>query len=113
MTNDQPMSDLEPASPGSGDSTVGEPIPIDDEDQDDTDAGRCAHGRGFDEPCEDCEDDGRCLDCGATFRFDDTGGYNPPCNCGANCWNCCEHGRCYEDNDEPDKGNDPEEDDHE
>ena len=45
----------------------------------------------------DDTDDGYCLDCGDIFRLDDTGGYNPPCRCGALCRSCCEHGRCEDD----------------
>lgn len=39
----------------------------------------------------DEEDLGWCLDCGDTFRYDDCGGYNPPCRCGMNCRSCCDH----------------------
>lgn len=35
-----------------------------------------------------------CDRCGEDFRYDDTGGYNPPCACKLNCRSCCEHGRC-------------------
>ena len=31
-----------------------------------------------------------CLDCMEDFRYDDTGGYNPPCACHAKCRGCCE-----------------------
>lgn len=31
-----------------------------------------------------------CVDCGDTFRYDDCGGYNPPCVCGAHCRRCHE-----------------------
>lgn len=33
-------------------------------------------------------ENGWCLDCGEDFRYDDTGGYNPPCSCGAHCRSC-------------------------
>src|SRR5689334_9481007 len=33
-----------------------------------------------------------CGDCGDSFRYDDCGGYNPPCECGFACRSCCEHG---------------------
>lgn len=39
----------------------------------------------------DDEDVEWCLDCGDTFRYDDIGGYNPPCHCGAKCRSCCDH----------------------
>ena len=29
-----------------------------------------------------------CIDCGDDFRYDDCGGYNPPCVCGAHCRSC-------------------------
>jgi hypothetical protein len=29
-----------------------------------------------------------CIDCGDTFRYDDCGGYNPPCACGLHCRSC-------------------------
>lgn len=29
-----------------------------------------------------------CIDCGESFRYDDCGGYNPPCKCGAHCRDC-------------------------
>lgn len=35
-----------------------------------------------------------CDHCGEDFRYDDTGGYNPPCACRMNCRSCCEHGAC-------------------
>jgi hypothetical protein len=35
-----------------------------------------------------------CDHCGDDFRYDDTGGYNPPCQCRLNCRSCCEHGAC-------------------
>jgi hypothetical protein len=31
-----------------------------------------------------------CIDCGEDFRYDDCGGYNPPCICGAHCRSCHE-----------------------
>lgn len=34
----------------------------------------------------------RCLD---DFRYDDTGGYNPPARCQEHCRNCCE-GDCMD-----------------
>jgi hypothetical protein len=41
--------------------------------------------------------DGWCLECGDTFRLDDMGGYNPPCECkecqGMYCRNCCREDR--------------------
>ncbi len=33
--------------------------------------------------------DGWCLECGETFRLDDTGGYNPPCPCGCGACRGC------------------------
>jgi hypothetical protein len=39
---------------------------------------------------EEAERNGWCLDCGDTFRFDDCGGYNPPCKCGYHCRHCHE-----------------------
>lgn len=35
-------------------------------------------------------DHGWCLNCLEEFRLDDTGGYNPPCKCGARCRSCCD-----------------------
>lgn len=35
-----------------------------------------------------------CLLCGDDFRFDDIGGYNPPCRCGARCRDCCAPPNC-------------------
>lgn len=41
-----------------------------------------------------------CLECGDEFRYDDTGGYNPPCRgCGL-CLDCCGAGgqfSCHDD----------------
>lgn len=34
--------------------------------------------------------DGWCMDCGDPFHLDDTGGYNPPCECGFHCRSCHE-----------------------
>ena len=31
-----------------------------------------------------------CFDCLEEFRYDDTGGYNPPCQCKFKCRSCCE-----------------------
>jgi hypothetical protein len=31
-----------------------------------------------------------CIECWEEFRYDDCGGYNPPCSCGFHC------GRCHE-----------------
>jgi hypothetical protein len=31
-----------------------------------------------------------CIDCGDDFRYDDCGGYNPPCVCGTHCRSCHE-----------------------
>lgn len=36
------------------------------------------------------EDDGWCVECGDEFHYDDVGGYNPPCSCGAHCRSCHE-----------------------
>ena len=33
-----------------------------------------------------------CIDCGDDFRYDDCGGYNPPCECGFHCRHCHEAG---------------------
>lgn len=43
-----------------------------------------------------------CARCLEDFRYDDTGGYNPPARCQEHCRNCCE-GDCYDDgsDDEP------------
>lgn len=30
-----------------------------------------------------------CYNCGDDFRYDDIGGYNPPCPCGLRCRDCC------------------------
>ncbi len=46
------------------------------------------------------EDDGWCIDCGDTFRYDDCGGYNPPCSCGMHCRSCHEHELAAHDDDE-------------
>src|SRR5687768_4410469 len=45
-----------------------------------------------------------CVDCMEPFRYDDCGGYNPPCECGAHCRSCHEAseremGSFYEDED--------------
>ncbi len=34
--------------------------------------------------------DGWCLTCLEDFRYDDIGGYNPPCSCGLHCRSCHE-----------------------
>lgn len=34
------------------------------------------------------DDEGWCIECGDTFRYDDCGGYNPPCECGYHCRSC-------------------------
>lgn len=31
-----------------------------------------------------------CVDCMEEFRYDDCGGYNPPCECGYHCESCHE-----------------------
>jgi hypothetical protein len=31
-----------------------------------------------------------CVECWEEFRYDDTGGYNPPCRCGLHCERCHE-----------------------
>jgi hypothetical protein len=41
---------------------------------------------------------GRCLE---EFRYDDCGGYNPPCECGAQCRSCCDEAVCERNDDEP------------
>lgn len=41
-----------------------------------------------------------CIDCQDDFRYDDTGGYNPPCACRLKCAGCCQ-GRCERDDEEP------------
>lgn len=41
-----------------------------------------------------------CDHCGDDFRYDDTGGYNPPCQCKLNCRSCCEHGACDRERDD-------------
>lgn len=48
-----------------------------------------------------------CVNCMDEFRYDDTGGYNPPCECGARCRSCCDAG-C--DDDEVDTRDDDEHD---
>jgi hypothetical protein len=54
---------------------------------------------------EDEGDEDFCIDCQETFRLDDTGGYNPPCDCGAKCRDCCQ-ADCYRE----DATRDPEDD---
>jgi hypothetical protein len=39
---------------------------------------------------EDDEDLEFCGECYEPFRYDDCGGYNPPCICGFACRNCCD-----------------------
>lgn len=39
---------------------------------------------------DDSEEFDGCIECWEEFRYDDTGGYNPPCKCGLHC------GRCHE-----------------
>lgn len=69
---------------------------------------QCGHTRGSDYDCPnafhvaqpslsqeaeltpDQLDDGWCVDCGEEFHYDDCGGYNPPCVCGAHCRSCHE-----------------------
>lgn len=47
-----------------------------------------------DEQDVDPDDDGQpfdgCIECWEEFRYDDTGGYNPPCRCGLHCQRCHE-----------------------
>jgi hypothetical protein len=31
-----------------------------------------------------------CIECWEEFRYDDCGGYNPPCSCGLHCRRCHE-----------------------
>lgn len=38
---------------------------------------------------DESEFDG-CVECWEEFRYDDTGGYNPPCKCGLHCERCHE-----------------------
>jgi len=39
---------------------------------------------------EDDDDFEFCIECGDEFRYDDIGGYNPPCVCGFHCRSCHE-----------------------
>lgn len=43
-------------------------------------------GCGDDEASSDVD---WCFSCSDEFRYDDCGGYNPPCQCGVNCRSCC------------------------
>lgn len=36
----------------------------------------------------DGDDADCCSECWEPFRYDDTGGYNPPCSCGLHCGRC-------------------------
>lgn len=51
--------------------------------------------------------DGWCLECGEEFHLDDTGGYNPPCECkicqGAVC-RSCHPWNDYDDEPDPEDG---------
>jgi hypothetical protein len=49
------------------------------------------------EPTPDQLEAGWCLDCGEEFHYDDCGGYNPPCVCGAHCRSCHEAEECEAD----------------
>ena len=55
---------------------------------------------GFDEP--EC-----CAECFEDFRYDDCGGYNPPCSCsecgGQLCRPCCEAANAFSDDDDDDE----------
>jgi hypothetical protein len=46
---------------------------------------------------EDDEGGDWCITCGETFRYDDCGGYNPPCECGWHCRHCHERGTMRDD----------------
>ncbi len=38
-----------------------------------------------------------CIECWEEFRYDDTGGYNPPCFCGFHCRDCHDRIKSEED----------------
>jgi hypothetical protein len=57
---------------------------------------------------DESEDDGFCLTCLESFRYDDCGGYNPPCECGFHCRSC--HEREDDDDYERDYDDYPEDD---
>jgi hypothetical protein len=43
-----------------------------------------------------------CYECGEEFRYDDCGGYNPPCSCGCQrCPECCRADREYDNDPDP------------
>ncbi len=48
---------------------------------------------------DDYDGDDFCIDCGETFRYDDCGGYNPPCLCGFHCRSCHEAAEREDDDD--------------
>ncbi len=50
------------------------------------------------------DEDAWCIDCGEDFRYDDCGGYNPPCACGLHCRSC--HEAAMRDDDEDDRCDD-------